>query len=423
MNGWTTHSEIAHYTGDKPEGPFRFADLSMAATSGAPWHNSIHNPAIFRFGKKYALLYITFDKRPDSPFRKGETPGCGKMYTCLATADSLSGPWTRQGKDGMIIEPSMDPAHWTYQSWSLDNPTMLAANGKYYIYFKGARSQMKSRYGYAVADKLEGPYRLSDAPCTDNTAYIEDATAFVWNKKFCLLTNDNTGTHTGVNGGGILWLSDTPTEFKLANAKIGFLNTSDYATGVDKSKARALYGNTFKFERPGILMLGGKPAYFYGPSGVNLDGDDHTCSYVMKIDTTRPLPRFARPVSIHAKTSASGHWSESPGHEPAMAVDSSNSTRWAAPRGARAAWLAVELGAEKDIRRVRLTEPAEYARITRFAVQVKSPDGSWKEIAAGTSIAGSRDLELTTPVHGSTFRVEILDATDSPTLAEFQLFE
>lgn len=423
MNGWTTHSEIAHYTGRKPEGPFYFADLAIPANPGAPWHNSIHNPAIFRFGQKYALLYITFDRRPDSPFRKGETPPCGKMYTCLATADSLSGPWTRQGKDGMIVEPSADPAHWTHQSWSLDNPTMLAANGKYYIYFKCGKHQRQSRYGCAVADRLEGPYRIADQPCTNNTDYIEDATAFVWKGKYCLLTNDNYGSHTGIAGGGILWQSDTPTEFKLADAQIGFLKTSDYATGVDQSKARALYGNTFKFERPGILMLDGKPAYFYGPSGVNLDGDDHTCSYVMKIDTTRPQPRFARPVSYRAKATASGHWAETAGHEPAMAVDSADSTRWAAPRGVRTAWLAVDLGAEKVIRRIRLTEPAEYARISRFAVQVKTSAGSWQEIAAGTTIKGAKELDLPAPVRGREFRVEILDASDSPTLAEFQLFQ
>ena len=284
MGGWTSHSEIAHYIGDHPAGPFRFADVAIGANPGAPWNNSISNPAIFRFGQKYALLYITFDRRPDSPFRKGETPGCGKMYTCLATADSLSGPWVKQGNDGMIVEPSNDPTHWTYQSWSLDNPTMLANGGKYYIYFKGAKTQGKSRYGYAVADRLEGPYKLGDALITENISYIEDATAFEWNGKIRLVTNDNHGRHTGIPGAGILWTSDTPTEFKLADATIAFLHTTDYAKDVDMSKARKLYGGKFKFERPGILMLDGKPAYFYGPSGINLDGDDHTVSYVMKID-------------------------------------------------------------------------------------------------------------------------------------------
>jgi hypothetical protein len=284
MGGWMSHSEVAHYVGDKPEGPFRFVNVALKGDPKATWNNSIHNPAIFKMGKKFVLLYISFDRhKPLAPGMGGVMAG-NKMLTGMATADSLDGPWTLQGKDGMMFSPSQDPTHWSYETWAMDNPTMLEAAGKFYIYFKSSKQQLKSRYYYAVADKLDGPYALGPSPCTDNIAYIEDATAFKWNGKFCLLTDDNTGAHTGVNGGGILWQSDTPTDFKLKDAQIGFLNTDDYCKNIDKSKARALYGKVFKFERPGILMIDGKPAYFYGPSGVNIEGSDHTCSYVMKID-------------------------------------------------------------------------------------------------------------------------------------------
>ncbi len=277
MGGWMTHSEIAHYVGKKPEGPFRFHDLAIPAKPDAPWLNSIHNPFIGKVGNKYLLLFISFDRRPG---------GDGKMLTALATAKSLNGPWKLEGDKGLMFKPSPDPKHWTYKAWAMDNPAFIAdpVSGKYFIYFKASPQQRDSRYGYAVADKLEGPYTLSDAPCTDNKDYIEDANAFMIGKKYYLLTNDNYGTHTGKGGRGILWASDTPTDFKLADAKIGFLNTTDYAKNIDTSRASHLYGGAFKFERPGILMLAGKPAYFYGPSGVNLDGDDHTCSYVMKIN-------------------------------------------------------------------------------------------------------------------------------------------
>ncbi len=290
---WHTYSEVAHYVGDRPEGPFRFANIAIPCQPDAPWNNSIHNPAIARVGDKYVLLYITFDRRKESPWLEGDKPGRGKMYTCMAVADSPDGPWKLMGKDGMIIEPSTDPNHWTFQTWSMENPTFLAHGGKYYIYFKAGKHQRDLRYGYAVADKLEGPYRVSDGPCTDNIAYIEDATAFEWAGKFHLLTTDNYGIHTGIKGAGILWTSDTPTDFKVANASIGFLLTGDYYKG-DMSKARGLYNNYFKFERPGILMMGGKPSYFYAPSGVNLDGGDRTCSYVLKIDLDhdhRPAPK------------------------------------------------------------------------------------------------------------------------------------
>jgi len=284
MNGWMTHSEIAHYIGDQPEGPFRFVNTAISANPGSPWNNSVLNPAIFKFEETFVLLYVTFDHRDDSPYRGGQTLPCGKMYTCMATSNSINGPWVKKGEDGMIVFPSKDPKHYSFQSWSLDNPTMLQYNGTFYIYFKSGREQFKSRYCYATSNQLEGPYKLGDEPCTDNINYIEDATVFIWKKKICLLTDDNMGSHTGVPGRGILWQSESPVQFRVADASIGFLKILDYYKNLDLTRTRNLYGNELKFERPGILMIDGKPAYFYGPSGVNLEGADHTCSYVMKIN-------------------------------------------------------------------------------------------------------------------------------------------
>ena len=198
FNGWSKECEIAHYVGDRPEGPFKFADVAIAANPKAEFNNAIHNPAIARAGDKYVLLYITFDRSREHV----KDPPDGRMLTCMATSDSLAGPWKRVGETGQIIAPSPDRGHWTYNPWAMDNPTFLAFGGKYYIYFKAAPRgrQMECRYGYAVADKLEGPYTLSDKPCTDNTSYIEDATAFVWQGKVCLLTTDNFGRLTGIEG-------------------------------------------------------------------------------------------------------------------------------------------------------------------------------------------------------------------------------
>ena len=290
FNGWSKECEIAHYVGDRPEGPFKFADVAIAANPKAEFNNAIHNPAIARAGDKYVLLYITFDRSKEHV----KDPPDGRMLTCMATSDSLGGPWKRVGETGQIIAPSPDRGHWTYNPWAMDNPTFLAFGGKYYIYFKAAPRgrQMECRYGYAVADKLEGPYTLSDKPCTDNISYIEDATAFVWNNKVCLLTTDNFGRHTGIEGGSILWKSDIPTDFRLADAEIGFCHVPEYwnlNVKYDLSKAAKLYtsNNVIKFERPGILMISGRPSYFYSPCGTNFDGGDHTCGYVMRINLPR----------------------------------------------------------------------------------------------------------------------------------------
>lgn len=304
MKPWYTHSEIVHYVGDGPEGPFKLADVAIPCHPGAPWHNSIHNPAISKVGDTYVLLYITFDNRPEEKFK-------GKMVTCMATSKSLNGPWQRQGKDGMIVEPSPDPKHWTHIAQrGLDNPTFIAHGGKFYLYAKiqpsragqqaqrtpaaGGGEYRLTHYACAVADKLEGPYILGDDICTENINYIEDATAFVWDGKFNLLVTDNFGTHTGIPGTGVLWQSDTPTHFKLADAKVGFLLPQDcWNQPIDRKKMGHPAG-FFKFNRPGILMQNGKPAYFYATPGDSPEGEDRTSSYVFKINL--PQSRNSHPL-------------------------------------------------------------------------------------------------------------------------------
>ena len=98
------------------------------------------------------------------------------------------------------------------------------------------------------------------------------------------MTDDNYGTHTGIPGAGLLWISGRPDRFKLSAAQIGFLYSTNYAKDVDWTKVKRLYGRDFKFERPGILVRDGKPAYFYGASGFNLNGGETPESYVLKIN-------------------------------------------------------------------------------------------------------------------------------------------
>ena len=49
---WRTDSEIAHYVGDSPEGPFVFLDVALTGTGKDTWDKvSVHNPTI-HYGPK-----------------------------------------------------------------------------------------------------------------------------------------------------------------------------------------------------------------------------------------------------------------------------------------------------------------------------------------------------------------------------------
>lgn len=50
---WVTHSEVAHAVADRPEGPYRFSDLTLPARGAEYWDGlNTHNPTIHRFDGK-----------------------------------------------------------------------------------------------------------------------------------------------------------------------------------------------------------------------------------------------------------------------------------------------------------------------------------------------------------------------------------
>jgi hypothetical protein len=286
MEGWAgPHAEIAHFVSDKPEGPFHYVATIMT-TASFPDPTTMagpHNPRLEYVDGKYILLYICQNPKTDA---HGQRIG-------MMIADRLEGPWRFAGTNsGLMVQPSKDPAHWTYNAAiGADNPAFLKIGSKYYIYFKcGTPEQMKAKYGYAVADRLEGPYTLCDRPITDNVSYLEDAQAFAYKGKYYLLTTDNLGGNTGIYGDIILWQSNTGLDFKLADAKIAMGNILDYWGSADEHKQLAntpghfVRDQTGKLERPAILFLHGKPAYFYSTADLNIHGGKVSESYVFKIN-------------------------------------------------------------------------------------------------------------------------------------------
>lgn len=273
---WFTESEIVHFIGDSPEGPFEYVEtvLSNDNLPCPDWQASPHNPQIYKFGDIYALIYIIQDKRAKS----------GGMKTGLMLSNSLNEPWCFAGEDGIVVKESTNKAHWTYKSKTgTENPAMTKINDTYYIFFKAGKGQNKHmHYGYATSKNIEGPYIMCSEPKMDNIHYIEDATAFQQNGKVYLLTTDNFGKNSGIFGAGILWeMKDG--YFKRENAKIGFGVLSDYT---DLPKCTTFYDNerSTKLERPGVLMKNGRPEYLYGCTRSDVRGSGKSQCYVFKIN-------------------------------------------------------------------------------------------------------------------------------------------
>gem|GEM_PF-112018 len=275
---WRKSAEIAHYVADAPEGPFHFRDVALRGTGTNTWDKFAPcNPEIYRFGDTYALLYIANDDFRQPPHPRNQRIG-------LALAPSLDGPWRKAGRDGLILESSRDTNHWSYGS-QVVNPTLIRRGGNFLLYFKSrCQEQAGTVYALAVADKLEGPYVIEGGPITRQGVTLEDASAFVWQDKACLLTTDNHGEMTGIPGGGTLWVSEDGRNFNPAWTQIGFDRIPAYYPAYDAKKTTHFYGGSNpKFERPKVLMRDGQPAFLYAAGGNNVYGGPRTVVYVLRV--------------------------------------------------------------------------------------------------------------------------------------------
>lgn len=269
--GWRSHSEIAHYVGKTPEGPFIFSDIVLKGTGKETWDKyGMENPQISKVGNQYVLLYIANSNYHQPPHPANQNIG-------MAVSKSLYGPWTKVNDNGKILSPPTNSAYWNYKAKNgVVNPALLQYKGAYFLYFKSQNAQM----GLAIAENITGPYVQLPAPITANNKRIEDGYAFIYNNSVCLLTTDNDGIIK--LGGGLLWQSADGLNFN--SYAPGFHLINEYIADKAMLHPKWYYGNNaiMKFERPQVLMKDGKPAYLYVASGCNIYGGESTVSYVLK---------------------------------------------------------------------------------------------------------------------------------------------
>jgi alpha-L-fucosidase len=106
---------------------------------------------------------------------------------------------------------------------------------------------------------------------------------------------------------------------------------------------------------------------------------------------------------------------------PQQAFDNNPDTRWATDAGTKQAWIAVDLGKPLTVQRVRIQE-AYGQRVQKFEVQ--HLDGKeWKTAFTGQTIGEWFQHKFDRPITAREFRLNILDATEGPTIAEIELLE
>ncbi len=131
------------------------------------------------------------------------------------------------------------------------------------------------------------------------------------------------------------------------------------------------------------------------------------------------IPAVAIASVTDVKASGSNvYQNQSEYYGPQSAFDGDADTRWATDSGTGAAWIVAQFDKPREIRRVCIDEAIE-ARVRKFEFQYRD-GGAWKTIFAGEKIGPSfkRDFE---PVTALEVRLNILDATDGPTINEIEV--
>ncbi|HUS72780.1 MAG TPA: alpha-L-fucosidase [Sedimentisphaerales bacterium] len=131
-----------------------------------------------------------------------------------------------------------------------------------------------------------------------------------------------------------------------------------------------------------------------------------------------PRAMLSGSLAIAKKVTASNFFQNTPQYAPYKAVDDDPATRWATDTGTKQAWLEVDLGKPMTFDRASISE--DFDRVQQFKLEYNN-DEQWRTFAEGTKIGKKLKLEFS-PVTARYVRLSILDATDGPTIWEFQLF-
>ena len=133
------------------------------------------------------------------------------------------------------------------------------------------------------------------------------------------------------------------------------------------------------------------------------------------------LPAMALTSAANVQATASNVFqNQTEEYGPQQAFDGDPDTRWATDSGAKQVWIAADLGKTLAIQRVRIDEALQ-ERVQQFEFQYRDGD-TWKSVFTGQKIGRSFEKKFE-PVTARQFRLNILDATDGPTINEIDLLE
>jgi alpha-L-fucosidase len=149
---------------------------------------------------------------------------------------------------------------------------------------------------------------------------------------------------------------------------------------------------------------------------VALELDGAACD-LLAVDVPGPVS-----LTANAQATASNVFQNQAEYSPDKAVDGRIDTRWATDSGVTSAWLELDLGKPVTFSRVRIKQAfPELKRVRKFAIEYWQDD-QWKPCFHGEDLNATLAARFES-VTAQRVRLNITQATDGPTLWEFQLYE
>ena len=218
--------------------------------------------------------------------------------------------------------------------------------------------------------------------------------------------------------------------------------------GASTRKGNTVYLHVFAFEGeelklPAVpakvqsarVLTGGKADFKQDETAITLSvpkAHQDPIDTLIALELDKPALELA-PVGVGAgaslatgaKATASNVFQRNNHHAPTKAVDGDMETRWATDAGTRQAWIEIDLGSVQTFTRVAIHEWAgDDKRIRRFAFESKETKDApqWKTVFEGTTV-GADFTNAFPAVTARIVRLNILDATEGPTIDEIEILK
>ncbi|HEY3932767.1 MAG TPA: alpha-L-fucosidase [Verrucomicrobiae bacterium] len=146
------------------------------------------------------------------------------------------------------------------------------------------------------------------------------------------------------------------------------------------------------------------------------DASDTVVKLTLK-DSAMDLPVVEIPPTFKAVAS-NVYQNDDSNYGAQQAFDEDAQTRWATDDATKQAWIAADFMKPQTFSRVHISE-AYPNRVQQFEFQYRN-GGDWKNIFTGTTL-GDNFQKSFEPVTAQEFRLNILDASEGPTINEIQL--